>query len=186
MQGFGFMGKKVFDLVYRGDTLEIYVPSSRAAYQGSMPAASGSGQLDVFVMIRRAIIDTTERYSEPQLQWGPDDPLHPWIDEGNGRLVQLDINSTTLRVDKKTIFQNGAVRATISYENYQEVEGKIFPLRIALSFPQNSLSIAIVFETLSFDEAIPDSRFSLLLPSHTARLPLSKLDTDFLTKDPGT
>lgn len=186
LQGFGFMGKKVFDLLYSGDTLEIYVPSSGLAYEGSVSAPGASAELDVFVMIRRAIIDTAERYTQNQLQWSPDDPLHPWVDEGNGRFVVLEVNPTTLSVDKKTIVKNGTPVATIFYGDYQDVEGRVFPLRIGLSLPQHSLSIAITFDTLTFDEAIPDSRFSLLMPPRTTRLPLSKLDLDFLTKAPGS
>lgn len=184
LQGFGFMGKKVFDLVYREDRLEIYVPGSKTAYEGFLPPPGGSDELDVFIMLRKALVDTAERYDDGRLQWAAHDPLHPWIDEGHGCLVQLEIDPASLRVIGKTIFQNGAVRATIVYKNYQEVAGREFPLQIALFFPENSLSIAVTFETIAFDEAIPDSRFVLLLPSHTARLPLSKLNIGFLTKDP--
>lgn len=181
LQGFGFMGKKVFDMLYAGDALTIYVPSSGLAYEGIAAAPEASNELEVFVVLRRAIMDTTERYAEARLEWKPDDPLHPWINEGNGRFVVLEVNPVTFAVDKKTLFENGAAVATISYENYQEVEGRFFPFRIGVSFPKNSLSVVVSFDTLTFDQPIPDNRFSLILPPRTARLPLSKLNLGFLT-----
>ena len=71
------------------------------------------------------------------------------------------------------------MRLSNFYQNYEQFGQKMFPTLVTVFLPAQQTTIAFDFEDLTVDQTLPDSLFSLSLPSHVKRLPLSEFGIDF-------
>jgi hypothetical protein len=177
-QGFGFFGRTLFDLLYKPNDLILYIPSDSIAYQGVPNPLPDFKDGDVFSVARKIITGIGETYDHATFHFSRD-VYSPYIDNGNGHHLLFKINPRNLLIDKKIVLQDGKTTAEIDYQDYEQFGQKFFPTRITVFLPLQQTTIAFHFESPTVNQALPDNLFTLSLPSHVERRPLSELPIDF-------
>lgn len=177
-QGFGFFGRTLFDLLYKPNELVLYIPSSSIAYQGVPNPLPNFKDADVFSIARKIITGIGETYEQATFHFTRD-VYSPYIDNGTGHHLLFKINPNNLLIDKKIVLQDGKTAAEIDYQKYEQFGQKFFPTLITVFLPLQQTTIAFNFESPTVNQALPDNLFTLFLPSHVERRPLSKLPIDF-------
>jgi hypothetical protein len=182
-QGFGFLGRTLFDLLYKPNELVLYIPSSSVAYEGVPGPLENFRDADVFSIARKIITGIGETYDQATFHFSQD-VYSPHVNNNTGNLLLFRINPHNLLIDKKIILQNGRTAAEIDYKKYERFGQKFFPTLVTVHLPAQQTTIAFDFEDLKVDQVLPDNLFTLSLPSHVKRLPLSELGIDFPAAPP--
>jgi len=179
LQGFGFLGRTLFDLLYKPNELVLYIPSSSIVYKGVPSPLPDFKDADVFSIARTIIMGIGDTYDQATFHF-PHDVYNPRVDTGIGHHLLLKINPNNLRVERKIVFEGERTAAEIDYQNYEQFGQKFFPTRITVFLPLQQTSIAFDFENLTVNPALPDDLFAVSIPPNIKRLPLSELRIDFL------
>jgi len=179
LQGFGILGRTLFDLVYKPNELVLYIPSSSSAYKGVPSPPPDFRDADVFSIVSEVIMSIGDTYDQAAFHF-THDVYSPYVETGTGHHLLLKINPNNLRIDKKIVFQGESTAAEVDYQNYQQLGQNFFPTLITVFIPLQQTSIALDFENPTINPALPDDLFALSIPSHVKELPLSELRIDFL------
>jgi outer membrane lipoprotein-sorting protein len=92
--------------------------------------------------------------------------------EGAKQLIWIDPAAGTIIGYK--LYENACPVYEYAFSNFQNVAGRLFPLKIAIHHYTSTTDITLEFESLSFDP-IADERFSLHLPPGAVSLGIEEL-----------